>query len=182
MNAADPGNGEGRRQVYIRKSIPPALPIAVVAVWRWRVAGVMGALLYVAQDLLGLRWEWLAQLQTVDAFKYVTGAGLLSYLGWQWWLSYAGLKRRILPRLLVWRHRTCALVPLLIYAHSAEIGYGYVAALSWTFLGSMLVGVGSPLGVKVNSRYLTASWVVIYVPLAALTVVLGVFHTYTAVY
>ena len=183
MNAADPGDSQGRRQVYIRKSISPALPIAVIAVWRWRVAGVMGVLLYVAQDLLGLRWEWLAQLQTVDAFKYVTGAGLLSYLGWQWWLSYAGLKGRILPRLLVWRQRTCALVPLLIYAHSVEMGYGYLAALSWTFFGSMLIGVWSPLGVKVNSRYLTASWAVIHVPLAALTVVvLGIFHTYIAVY
>ncbi len=52
-----------------RTSRPLVLPVAV---WRWRAAGVVGVLLYVAQDVGGgggLRWEWLANLQSVDVFK-----------------------------------------------------------------------------------------------------------------
>ena len=158
---------------------PFATPIAT---WRWRVAGVLGVLLYLAQDLLGLRWEWLAELQTVDLFKYVTGATLLSYVGWQWWLFYSRIKRRNLRRLLSWHQKTGSMVPLLFYLHSIEIGYGYLAALSWIFLGNMLVGAASPLGIKVNNRYYTASWGVLHVSLAALTVVLALLHAYIAVY
>ena len=35
--------------------------------------------------------------------------------------------------LLSWHQRTGALVPLVFYVHSVEIGYGYLAALSWIF-------------------------------------------------
>ena len=42
--------------------------------------------------------------------------------------------------LLSWHQRTGALVPLLFYVHSVEIGYGYLAALSWIFLGNVLDG------------------------------------------
>ena len=85
-------------------------------------------------------------------------------------------------RLLTWHQRTGALVPLLFYVHSVEIGYGYLAALSWVILGNMLVGAASPLGTKVNNRYYTVSWGVIHMSLAAFTVVPGLFHAYIAVY
>ncbi len=156
--------------------------MASIAVWRWRVAGVLGVLLYLVQDILGLRWEWLADLQTVDLFKYVTGTALLFYMGWQWWLFYSRIKGRNLRRLLSWHQKTGALVPLLFYLHSVEIGYGYLAMLSWIFLGNMLVGAASPLGIKVNNRYYTASWGVVHVSMAALTVVLALLHAYIAVY
>ncbi|MDE2941912.1 MAG: hypothetical protein OXP10_06185 [Chloroflexota bacterium] len=146
------------------------------------MVGVLGVLLYVGQDVAGLRWEWLAQAQDLDGYKYVTGAGLLSYVGWQWWLFYSRLKRRNLRRLLPWHQRTGALVPLLFYVHSVEVGYGYLAALSWVFLGNMLVGAASPLGIRINNRYYTVSWGVVHVSLAAVTVVLGLFHAYIAVY
>ena len=169
----------GGAHVPRRGGRPFALPAAE---WRWRAAGVLGVLIYVAQDLSGLKWEWLAQLQDVDVFKYATGAGLLSYVGWQWWLFYSRVRRRNLRRLLSWHQRTGALVPLLFYVHSVEIGYGYLAALSWVFLVNMLVGAASPLGVRINNRYYTASWGVLHVSLAALTVFLGLFHVYIAVY
>lgn len=162
-----------------RSRRPFALPAAEA---RWRAAGILGVLLYLGQDLAGLRWEWLAHLQTDDVFKYVTGAGLMSYIGWQWWLFYSRVRGRNLRMLLAWHQRTGALVPLLFYLHSIEIGYGYLAALSWIFLVNMLVGAASPLGVRINNRYYTASWGIVHVSLAALTVLLGLFHAYIAVY
>lgn len=179
MEAASRAANHGTADVRPRRRKPFALPIAV---WRWRALGVAGVLLYLVQDFSGLRWEWLAELQTEDAFKYVTGAGLLSYVGWQWWLFYARVKGRNLRRLLAWHQRTGALVPLLFYIHSVEIGYGYLMALSWIFLGNMLVGAASPLGIKVKNRYYTVSWGFIHVSLAALTGIMGLFHAYIAVY
>ncbi len=176
VEAADSNGSRGRP---VRAGRPFALPVAA---WRWRMVGVLSVLLYVGQDVAGLRWEWLAQAQDLDEYKYVTGAGLLSYVGWQWWLFYSRLKRRNLRRLLPWHQRTGALVPLLFYVHSVEVGYGYLAALSWVFLGNMLVGAASPLGIRINNRYYTVSWGVAHVSLAAVTVVLGLFHAYIAVY
>ncbi|MCY3773184.1 MAG: hypothetical protein OXG98_14360 [Gemmatimonadetes bacterium] len=141
-----------------------------------------GVFLYLAQDALDLRWKWLAQLQTIDEFKYVTGLCLLSYVGWQWWLFYARLKRRNLRSLLSWHQRTGAAAPLFFYIHSVETGFGYLAVLSWIFLGNLLVGVASPLGIRINNRYYTASWGTLHVTLAAVTTILALFHAYIAVY
>ena len=179
MEAAGRVTSGGGARVPRRGTRPFALQASE---WRWRAAGVVGVLIYIAQDVSGLKWEWLAQLQDVDVFKYATGAGLLSYVGWQWWLFYSRLKRRNLRRLLSWHQRTGALVPLLFYVHSVGIGYGYLAALSWVFLVNMLVGAASPLGVRINNRYYTASWGAVHVTLAAATVVLGLFHAYIAMY
>lgn len=162
-----------------RKKRPWAMPASA---WRWRAAGVASVLLYLGQDALDLQWEWLAQRQASDGYKYATGLGLLSYMGWQWGLFYARLRRRNLRRLLFWHQRTGALAPLLFYVHSVEIGYGYLAVLSWLFLANMLIGAASPLGVRINNRYYTASWGTLHVLLAAATVILALFHAYIAVY
>ena len=179
MNSANRAAPRSVRRTPARKGRHFALPIAE---WKWRLAGIVGVIVYLAQDALGLRWEWLYQMQTVDAFKYVTGSGLLTYVGWQWWLFYWRLKRRNLRQLLSWHQRTGALAPLLFYIHSIEIGYGYLAALSWIFLCNLLVGVGSPLGISVRNRYYTVSWGIVHVSLAALTAALGLFHGYIALY
>ena len=70
---------------------------------------------------------------------------------------------------------------MLFYVHGVEVGYGYMAAPSWVFLRSMLVGAASPLGIKLNNLYYTVSWRVAHVSLAALAVVKGLFHAYIAV-
>ncbi len=169
----------GRISSTERPRRPWLLPASV---WRWRVAGTAGVLLYLAQDAFDLRWEWLAQLQTIDEFKYATGLCLLSYVGWQWWLFYARLKRRNLRTLLSWHQRMGAAAPLFFYIHSVETGFGYLAVLSWIFLGNLLVGVVSPLGIRINNRYYTASWGTLHVTLAAVTTILVLFHAYIAVY
>ena len=73
-------------------------------------------------------------------------------------------------------------MPALFYIHSVETGYGYLAALSWIFLGNMVIGAASPVGIKIRSRYYMASWGVVHMVLAVLTAVLGVFHGYIALY
>ena len=74
------------------------------------------------------------------------------------------------------------LAPVLFYIHSVQIGYGYLAILGWLFLGSILIGIANPVGIRIRNRYYRVSWVTIHVMLAVLTVVLGLFHAYIAFY
>ena len=172
------GDGGGfRSRIRVGK-----LTASGLSEWRWRLAGVALVVAYIAQDAMGLRWEWLRGLQAIDGFKYATGACLLSYVGWQWYLFVARLKKKRLRLLMPLHQRSGALVPVLFYVHSVEIGYGYMAALSWIFLGNMVVGAASPVGFRVRSRRYITSWGAIHVTLAALTVVLALLHAYIALY
>ena len=137
---------------------------------------------YLAQDAIDLRWTWLDRLQTVDEFKYATGACLLLYVGWQWYLFLARQQGRKITLLLPLHQRSGVFAPVLFYVHSMQIGYGYLAVLSWVFLGNIVVGLVTPAGIKIRSRAYTFSWGVVHVMLAALTVILGFFHGYIALY
>ena len=150
--------------------------------WKWRLASIVLLCLYLIQDAADLRWEWLYQLQTVDAYKYATGTSLLTYIGWQWCLFLGRLKGGNRLRLMAFHQRSAVLVPLLFYAHSVQIGYGYLAVLSWVFLGNMVVGVASPVGIRIHSRSYMASWGAIHVALAVVAVALGIYHAYVALY
>ncbi len=150
--------------------------------WRWRLAGVLLLLAYLVQDAAGLRWEWLAQLQTVDLYKYVTGSCLLAYVCWQWCLFLARQRGMRVHRLMALHQRSGVVAPVLFYLHSVQIGYGYLAVLSWVLLTNVIVGVASPVGIRIHNRAYTAFWVVMHVLLAALTIILGLFHAYIAVY
>ena len=107
---------------------------------------------------------------------------MLIYIGWQWHIFLARQRGVKIQGLLLLHQRSGAFAPILFYLHSAQAGYGYLAVLSWIFFANIIVGVASPLGIKIRSKTYTASWVILHVLLAALTVILAVFHAYIAVY
>lgn len=150
--------------------------------WRWRLLAALLLAAYIVQDAAGIRWEWLAQLQTIDLYKYISGSCLLIYIGWQWHIFLARQRGVKIQGVLVLHQRSGAFAPILFYFHSAQAGYGYLAILSWIFFANVIVGVASPIGVNIRSKTYTASWVILHVLLAALTVILAVFHAYIAVY
>ncbi len=179
MSTVDRATGRAKLRV-------PGLGMEVVATrfseWRWRLGGIVLVGAYLAQDALGLKWVWLGELQTVDVYKYATGSILLAYLGWQWYLFLARLKGRNSRTVTALHQRSVALAPILFYAHSVQTGYGYLAILSWVFLGNLLVGSVSPVGLRVRSRAYMACWGAIHVTLAVFAVALGLYHAYIAVY
>lgn len=149
---------------------------------RWRLAGILLVAAYVAQYAFGLRWEWLYRLQSVDEFKYATGICLILYIGWQWYLFLARLNRKRLWRILAFHERSGVVAPVIFYIHSVQIGYGYLAALGWIFLTGVIIGLANPLGLNVRRRYYTAGWMALHVAVAALTLILGLYHAYIAFY
>ena len=134
----------GRRPLWLR-SFAARAPRLNSPGGRWRLAGILLVMGYVAQYALGLRWEWLYQLQSVDEFKYATGICLMVYIGWQWYLFLARLRRNRLWRILAFHERSGVFAPALFYIHSVQIGYGYLAVLGWIFLTGVLIGLANPL-------------------------------------
>lgn len=63
-----------------------------------------------------------------------------------------------------------------------QVGYGYLAVLSWIFLTNVAVGAANPTGLRIPYRYYTAVWIVLHVALAALTVIIALYHAYVALY
>ena len=150
--------------------------------WRWRLAGIMLVLAYLAQDAAGLQWEWLSRLQTADVYKYATGVALLLFMGWQWYLFVARLKGKRVQGLTSFHQRSGVLAPVIFYVHSMQIGYGYLAVLSWIFLGSVVIGMANPVGIRIRNRLYRVSWLATHVMLASLIAVLALFHAYIALY
>ena len=159
-----------------------ALADSRLSQWRWRLAALALAALYLAQDAAGLRWHWLDQIQTNDIYKYATGCLLLAYVGWQWYLFIARQRGARIQAWLIWHQRSGVLAPVLFYIHSVHIGYGYLAALSWIFFANILLGAASPVGVRLRSRAYTALWTIAHVLFAAVTLLLALFHAYIAFY
>ena len=162
----------------------PALT-ATAGRWRWRLAGLALVAAYLAQDFLGLHWRWLAAMQTEDWFKYVTGAGLVLYLGWLWSLfarRVSGLRGRDLNRTMRRHEQSAALAPALLYLHTVQLGYGYLLVLSAVFLTAVAVGTASPVALGIRSRVYLAGWLIAHVMLAALVTLLALYHGYIALY
>ena len=179
MTAAERTQPEQRRGLASRLK---SLASSPASQWRWRLAALALAALYIAQDAAGLRWQWLDGIQANDIYKYITGGLLLAYVGWQWYLFAARQRGARLQRWLIWHQRSGVLAPMLFYIHSVHIGYGYLAALSWVFFANILLGAASPVGVRLRSRAYTALWTIAHVLFAAVTLLLALFHAYIAFY
>lgn len=81
------------------------------------------------------------------------------------------------------RHQQAgAVAPALLYLHSVEVGYGYAGLLTWAFLGSVLVGLASPFGLRMRNPLYHDIWVAAHVLLASFLAVLILLHAYLALY
>ena len=170
------------RRPFLFRSIASLAARSTSPEGRWRLAGILMVVAYVAQYAFGLRWEWLYRLQSVDEFKYATGICLMLYIGWQWYLFLARLNRNRLWRILALHERSGVVAPVIFYIHSVQVGYGYLAVLGWIFLTGVIIGLANPLGLNVRRRYYTAGWMALHVAVAALTLIMGLYHGYIAFY
>jgi hypothetical protein len=134
------------------------------------------------QATLGLRWTWLAEAQTGDDFKLVTGLLLLSYLAHQWWLS-VGRSRgwaRAAKRSYKAHKWLGAAAPAFFYLHSVKPGYGYLMLLATVYLANVAVGLASPDLFRSKPRWYTVPWMVAHVSLAVVVTALAVYHLWIA--
>ena len=149
---------------------------------RWRVAAVVLAAAYAAQDHFGWRWNTLAAFQAEDAYAFLSGVLLAGYAAWVA-SHFAGRPRgAALRRRTILHQKAGAAAPVLLYLHSGEIGYGFTALLSSVFLGAVLIGVASPFGLRLRNPPYHDIWIAAHIFLTALLAVLILFHAYVAIY
>lgn len=132
---------------------------------------------YVVQAWFGLAWPWLAHHQDDDTYKAISGCVLAGYLGWQWWL---GARRLVDPVGAVRRHKLAgACAPLVLYAHAARPGYGYLLVLAAGYLSVAFVGLLH--GAAMRARRVFALWFIVHVATATLLLILGAYHVVIAI-
>lgn len=149
---------------------------------RWRIAAVVSAAAYAAQDLFGWRVDTLASFQAEDAYAILSGVLLAGYVAWVASHFASRPQGAALRRRTLLHQRAGAAAPVLLYLHSGETGYGFTALLSLVFLGTVLVGVASPFGLRMRNPPYHDVWVAAHIFFAAFLAILILFHAYIAVY
>jgi hypothetical protein len=135
------------------------------------VFGSVLLLLYAIQARLGFEWTWLLRVQSDDTYKLVSGGVLAAYLAYQW-------SRRADP----FRHRLVgAFAPVVLYAHSARSGYGYLVLLCAVYLGTAIAGLLHQPVIALRRRWLFTTWFLVHVTLATALIVLAAYHVAIAI-
>jgi hypothetical protein len=125
----------------------------------------------------------LKSWQKDETYKLVTGAALLTLLGFQWVLSLSRVKRwsRLARSVYTWHQVMGAVAPALLFLHSHQLGYGSVLALSLVFLLNNALGLSLVVSPRWPKPRLAAG-IVLHVALSLLVVALAGYHGWTALY
>jgi len=146
--------------------------------------GLFLLLAFFAQDIFHLKWPWLVARQTDEAYKQLSGLGLVAFIGYQWYLSVLRDKRLSHKATGQYeRHRWVgAMAPLFFYLHSHQIGYAYISLLSTIYFGNVVLGLLNPAILQTNRKYLFNGWMITHVGLAVFLVTLASYHIFTSFY
>jgi hypothetical protein len=144
-----------------------------------RVTAFLGAVLialYTAQGVLHLEWPLLAALQHDERHKVASGSVLAGFLLCQSLM----VRRRVFDPVGVvfWHKLAGASAPLLLYLHAARFAYGYLALLSYVYLGT--IGLGLLHRLAMRARPLYTCWFVLHLATASSLVVLSGYHAVIA--
>lgn len=182
--------GDGRRRmdrhkpVLIRPSKDKvvALQPARRRAYYYTALGLVLVASYLAQDILGLKWPWLVEMQTDETFKRYTGFLLTGYILHQWLLSLDRLKGQYsetgLGRHMAWG----AWAPLVFYVHTHQIGYAYLFLLSTVYLANVTLGLLNREVVGIQKKWFLVGWMIVHVCLSVLLVTLAGYHAFIAFY
>lgn len=126
---------------------------------------------YLGQAIAGLELSFLVELQAQEAYKLLTGAVLIAFLGAQWWFA---TRRR---ELHMWLG---AVAPAVLYLHATRFAYGYLAWLVTVYLGVLAVGLCHRSIIARRARRLFVAWFVTHLALSVLLIVLAGYHVVIA--
>ncbi|MFI0431131.1 hypothetical protein [Mariniflexile sp. HMF6888] len=141
--------------------------------------GLLLLFLYLMQFILGLKWEWLYNMQQDEFYKRWSGLGLALFIVIQWLLTFS----RIVKKLKKYSFKVTslhkwfgALSPLLFYFHSMSFGYGYLMLLTYIFLVNNFIGYFNLDVIKSTNEILFKGWMITHVAFSMVITILMVFH------
>tara|TARA_B110000467_G_C18228279_1_gene427154 strand:+ start:415 stop:882 length:468 start_codon:yes stop_codon:yes gene_type:complete len=141
---------------------------------------------YLIQYFIGVNWGYLAELQTTDLYKNWSGLALFLLIITQWTLSLfrsiysvSGSKKETLLNIHEWAG---VFSPLLFFIHTVNPGYGLLLFLTSIFAINLLLASLPMSKIKVKKPNLYFTWLTIHIGLAAIVVVLAIFHIWIVFY
>ena len=151
---------------------------------RWALVGLVLIVAYAGLAITGWHWSWLISLQEIELYKQLTGLTMVLLFIAQWRLMVARIRATTgRPVWLLQSHRNWGvLAPLLLFFHASDFGHAYVQLMSLAFLVLLsLEYLHRPI-YRLNQSWLTTSWLVTHVALAAMLMLLVSYHTFNSFY
>jgi sulfoxide reductase heme-binding subunit YedZ len=141
--------------------------------------GLILLLLFLIQFVMDFKWDWLYNLQQDEMFKRWSGLGLSLFIAFQWSLTLCRIIKKFKKyafKITNFHKWIGAISPLLFYLHSMELGYGYLALLSYVFLTNTLIGYFNLDVIKSTHKTLFKGWMIVHVVYSIIITLLMVFH------
>ncbi len=142
--------------------------------------GLLLVTAFTVQELGNLTWSWLAELQSNDVYKQLSGFVLVAYLARQWRCSLLrnrGLMQQAAK--LLNRHKLLgAMAPVFFYAHAQHTGYAYTQILSLAYFGIFLTGLCNVEITGIRKDWFRKLWITVHVGLSTMLVFLLAYHIY----
>lgn len=149
------------------------------------ITGIGLFLLYMLQEVLNIRWQYLHALQLDEAFKRWSGLCLLTFIILQWSLTVSRVKKRLEPHApgIMQVHKWMgAFSPLIFYIHAMEFGFAYLFVLSLTFFSNVLLGYVHVDVIKTKAYWYFQGWMITHVALSLMITLLGLYHIWIVFY
>ena len=136
-------------------------------------------LLFMLQCYYNLSPQWLVDLQANNLYKQITGFLLIACVLYQWRLAFARSQGRKSNTVAKSDHRFYgALLPIVYFIHSVEIGYAYQAVISLALLSNCIVGGCNPITLKIKHKHYYSSWLLLHIALSVIILPLSLYHLY----
>jgi len=151
---------------------------------RWALLGIVLIVAYVGLAIAGWHWSWLISLQEIELYKQFTGLTMVLLFVAQWRLMVARVRATPhRPVRMLQSHRNWGvLAPLLLFFHASDFGHAYVQLMCLAFLVLLSLGFLHRPIYRLNQSWLTTSWLVTHVALAAMLMLLVGYHAFNSFY
>jgi len=142
--------------------------------------GLLSLTAFALQEFCNINWPWLAEWQTNDIYKQLSGFTLAGYLAFQWRYSLLrnrGLVQKAAKQLN--QHKLLgALAPVFFYAHAQHLGYAYLQALSLVYFAIFITGLCNFEITRVRKPWFRKVWITVHVGLSTGLVFLLGYHVF----
>jgi len=157
---------------------------ALQATTLWALGGTTLVVVYAALAIGDWRWDWLSALQEIELYKRLTGLVLVLLFAAQWRLMVVRTRGalRLARRLLTSHQFWGALAPVWLYLHADDFGHAYIRAMCLAFLGLVCLGLLYQPIIRLHRSWLTATWLVTHVAIAAMLIPLIGYHVFNSFY
>lgn len=143
------------------------------------IIGLVLFSLYLIQELLQLKFEFLEIQQQKEYYKRWTGLALALFILAQWLLTFS----RIIPKFRAKSgtinniHKWIGVCsPVLLYIHSTKFGFGYLALFSYLFLANVILGTVNLDVLKSTKDWIFKGWMILHVAISMCITLLLFFH------